>query len=387
MSVPFDSYVNRRIGYFGNDFLHTRSAVDVPISFDRGWILSHGNWGWQDFPPDKNVGDGFAMVKSFLRSQTVDVGRLYSPNKDLWYEGAIASMYDGLAVPSVANSEAWGAQAYAKLKPTKPELNLFTSIGELKDVPLMLKKRMETTGLSKVGNYHLGIQFGWLPMLRDIQDIVFKQRDTAKRLKQLLRDNGRPVRRRVQIAASISDPVIQSGAAYSAIRPTFQVYYYKDTPTYSQTTYTVDRVWASGRFRYWLPDGPRDIEWTRKMLYALYGMYPSPSAVYNLIPWSWLVDWFTNAGFVIQNLDTGVADRLAADYSYVMRERATIRDSWSRVTFTDGKSEQTFNVSSSAVGISKYRAAGDPFGFNTNPNQLSGMQLSILGALGLSRLR
>lgn len=120
----------------------------------------------------------------------------------------------------------------------------------------------------------------------------------------------------------------------------------------------------------------------------LYGLRPSPSVVYNAVPWSWLVDWFTNLGHVIENVEPGVADRLAADYFYVMRKRSRVKTREASGTFyrsPDG-SPVSIHVSQVAASVSKTRISGSPFGFDVKQEDLNGTQLAILGALGLSRI-
>ena len=207
-------------------------------------------------------------------------------------------------------------------------------------------------------------------------------------MKWLLSHNGKPVRRRVNIAETISDPGLLAGNSYAGLYPVLVTQYYTRQPTYLEKTWTEDRVWASARFRYWLPEGPRDVQWTNKMKRALLGLNPSPSVVYNAVPWTWLIDWFTNVGNLIENVEPGVADRLAADYFYVMRE-IQWRRTQDTVGFFRDPQGNPFTVSASA-SYSKFRKTrikGDPFGFNTNPASLSGVQLAILGALGMSRIR
>jgi len=106
-----------------------------------------------------------------------------------------------------------------------------------------------------------------------------------------------------------------------------------------------------------------------------------------MIPWSWLVDWFSNTGDILENLDAGVAERLAADYAYVMREYQLTVEQYVSATFkTMGGGTIDVNLQSQSFKFSKYRTPISPFGWNVKESDLSMTQLSILGALGLSRL-
>lgn len=222
--------------------------------------------------------------------------------------------------------------------------------------------------------------------MRDVRDFVNFQRNAQKRLKQLLRDNGRPVRRSITMQDDEVASATYGGSGYGFVYPTLITQFYSKTPVALIRISETDRVWASGTYKYWLPAGPRDVKWTRSMLSRIHGLHPSPSVVYNAIPWTWLIDWFFNVGNVIENLETGVADRLAASHFYVMREYRETATTEATMWFKR-KSGEEFSVTSQCSVIRKSceRNKGNPFGF-TVPNPLNGMQLSILGALGVSRL-
>jgi hypothetical protein len=302
------------------------------------------------------------------------------------YNGSFVVGQDSGATISDLSPSTFGASAYSRMKPTAPSFQTLNAVYELREIPGMLKQRF-TKDLLGVPNYWLALQFGWRPLLNDIINFVITQRTAQKRLAQLMRDNGKPVRRRT-VLYDYTDSSTSSETSYGATYPIMVTQAYRSIPTMTTKVSYLQRAWASARFRYWLPDGPRDVNWTNAMLARIYGLYPTPSVVYNAIPWTWLVDWFSNVGDVIDNLDGGVANRLAADYFYVMThtealvERITTAQMWSpsggHVDFTC-QFRRAFGA--------KRRGVGDPFGFATNAGSLSSMQLSIMGALGLSRLR
>jgi hypothetical protein len=253
----------------------------------------------------------------------------------------------------------------------------------------MLQQRLSHHALKDASNYWLALQFGWKPLLNDIRKCVSIQMKSQKKFAQLLRDEGKPVRRRILLV----DEMLQDQhiiSSYEAFQPVLVTQMYDGIPNLRETARHHNRVWASARFRFWLPEGPRDIIWRKKVIAYLYGLYPTPSVVYNMIPWSWLIDWFSNAGDVISNLETDVADRLAADYFYVMREqRHTIETTATGNFIVDtgvGKSSVPLTATAYLTHSLKTRVVGDPFGFGTSESSLSPMQLSILAALGGSRL-
>lgn len=354
------------------------------------WFGKDGHYGYPDFPKNSNVGGPMRITSVTRKRDLVNVGTIWTGRSgishNLRYTGSFVPDY--LADPSIGEDSpaAWAAEAYRRMRPDRPSMDLAQAIGELKDLPMMLKTRF-TKHLRDIGNYYLALKFGWEPLLRDIVKLYHLQQEVEKRIKQLLRDNGKPVRRRIKLFSDVIETSKQVTTSYSVWYPVLNTYYYRRQP-YSTicSTYT-DEVWASAQFRYWLPSGPRDLKWRSSLKRELMGTTPSPSTIYNLVPWSWLVDWFTNAGDVIDNLTVSVAERCAADYFYMMRtvSRTQNRQAHLHVRDETGKPVE-FTGHSESKRFAKHRLKGDPFGLATNQNTLTGMQWSILGALGLSRL-
>jgi hypothetical protein len=363
-----------------------------PVKTNKSLLLGDkGNYGYPDFPDIGNVGGPFKLIGFETQRSLINVG-------EIWRGGPSGESYQGHVYVHCADAgfpvadsyppDARAAEAYRKMKPTKPSFQALNSIYELRELPGLLRQRMHLNDLKSISNYWLALQFGWRPLLNDIRKLVIDQIDAQKRLKQLLRDNGRPVRRSIQMADTILSASAGATSGPAILYPAFTTGFYQGPLTGGWTLEEGERWWATARFRYWLPGGPRDIAWKRRMIAAIYGLNPSPSVVYNAIPWTWLADWFFNAGDVIENLETGVADRCAADYFYIMRERWKRVKQFAKFGFKRRSGEiVSFSGTSQSNGSHKSRILGDPFGFNTNENSLNGMQLSILGALGMSRLR
>jgi len=375
---------------FGGTFHKTAQYFNTLQENKTFWYGKEGNMGYPSLLGEKNVGHEFHLSGNTYTRPPIHVGEIWrgGPNKNR-FNGALCP--NPLIFPSGIGSlnkpDAWGAEAYHKMKPTKPSFAGLNALYELKDLPGMLRQRFSPS-LMGASNYWLALQFGWKPLLSDIRNTIRVQLNGQQRLAQLLKDNGRPVRRRISLFDTISTPVITDGTAYGALQPVLDTFYYQGQPKYRYSSFTRDRVWASARFRYWLPEGPRDIAWKRRMLGRIFGLNPTPSVVYNAVPWSWLIDWFTNFGDCLSNMEAGVADRLAADYYYIMRHKESVGKTDVLGLFKD-RNGLTVKAAGTATFtyFDKYRTRGDPFGFNTSANTLTGMQLSILGALGMSRLR
>jgi hypothetical protein len=90
---------------------------------------------------------------------------------------------------------------------------------------------------------------------------------------------------------------------------------------------------------------------------------------------------------MVENLESGVAERVVADYWYLMRRKEwTITNNVTGWFVDKNLNEIQVHASSSSSAFVKARVKGDPFGFGTSNNSLDPGQIAILGALGLSRL-
>lgn len=146
------------------------------------------------------------------------------------------------------------------------------------------------------------------------------------------------------------------------------------------------RQWFSGAFTYYLPDSDELGGLGRLALEAdrLFGVVPDIADLWNLIPWSWLVDWFVNVGPVLQNLANYSKYGLVMPYGYMM-EHTIVEYQY---TFTP--SVKTDKIVGGGVNLvivdeTKKRVQASPFGFGVTWDGFNPGQLAILAALGLSR--
>lgn len=286
-------------------------------------------------------------------------------------------------------AESYGAQAWNRMRPDKPQLSLLNSLHELREVPGLLKPRILKYRDSKAwADYYLAINFGWIPLLNDVRNFVTTTINLRDTLNNMIQNEGKPIRRNISMSDGFTPitGVEVSGSTYDVgVGLVTQVF--DGVPTFTDKLFVSTRLWATGEFKYWLPPGPRDWGWRAKQILRIYGAYPSPAVVWNAIPWTWLVDWFTNVGDVLENLDYSIADRLASNYAFVMRH---VVQKYTRQTsaklFTYGGSSVNVNLNSELIFETKERSIIDPFSPSVDFSSMSDYQASILGALGYSRM-
>lgn len=242
-----------------------------------------------------------------------------------------------------------------------------------------------------LGGTYLGYQFGWKPLLNDCKDFYLAHLALKNSLEQLIRDEGKAVRRKVRLRTNSFTNIGGIHSSYGAFDPTFVLQCYAGEPTFFDTYKYSEDVWLSGAFRYWLPLGNKvDWKWKAWMISRLFGLNPTPYRVYKAIPWSWLVDWFSNLGDVIAASSSNVEERLAADYCYTMChiKAQNIRESTG--LFYDRNSWDARRPIQSTCTVTvehKSRVPAGVFGPNVSddPLDLTPTQAAILGALGVSR--
>jgi len=285
-----------------------------------------------------------------------------------------------------------GAKAWNRFRPAKPGVGLDQTLAELHHLPTIPRiKRLKAAADSAVhaGREYLNVEFGWKPLLNDLKKTVDTVDKVQNRLKQLRADNGHWIRRRGTLEDSVTLSVVNETESGYPIMVN-QLFQNTSNPGTREVTTSIRRRRSfSGAFRYWIPE-LIDVPNNWAILKRVYGLNPSPATVWELTPWSWFVDWFTNVGDVIANASAMAGDNLVARYAYNMSSyelRETVRGTLYLRTRVGGAWR---SVNARVYGYKrqtiKLRTAANPFGFGIDFGGLDFRQLAILGALGVSRI-
>nr|UJQ84951.1 MAG: hypothetical protein 1 [Leviviridae sp.] len=312
----------------------------------------------------------------------------------------------------------YGAEAYAKLRPDRPDFAPLTSLAELaRELPSLIAQvkqareryfeeiarlRRKGVRISNQSKRHLAIQFGLMPLMSDVVSFWEAYESSARRLNQLQRDNNKWVRRRAFLYGNgdknLEDPVktgtvVHTTAKHPNMIPNLgtDVYSYgtKATTEYYRKKY--HRVWAVGKSRYILPTMYFDPKLQKALRRKLdFNLDVNFETLYNLMPWSWLADYFASIGGLASALSGGLADSIVFKYAYIMREEY---DQYTEVLTQRVNTSRypVFNATKvsctvTRLGVKRSREAANLFGFGVTYEQLTAKQVGILGALGLSRL-
>lgn len=201
------------------------------------------------------------------------------------------------------NAHALKAQGITN--PNRPSVSIPTFIGELKDLPGLIRSfgLKHLKGVLQYGNWkafpkevagkHLAWRWGIKPMISDLRkmmDFVGKAERRRQELKSL-KANG-TLNRSVKVDNSTDKEILN------------------DQPLWSQgasvrgfrTTITKRRVWVSVK---WKASDPASIPdptpgfdeaWKSVMGFNAHG---AVATAWELLPWSWLIDWFAGIGDLI----------------------------------------------------------------------------------------
>lgn len=274
-----------------------------------------------------------------------------------------------------------GPSAWDRFKPKLSKVGLGQFIAELRDAPSLLRMRLKR--FKDLGSDYLNVQFGWKPFLSDLRRWYASLLKLDQQLDALQKRNGKWIRRGGTLYEE-SDTSVDSACSL-----TFSDFCLVDG--LKRTVHSHEKAWFVGSFRYYIP-GLTDGSWGKlRKARKLWGLEVTPSLCWELLPWSWLADWFSNVGSVISNYDSITFDHMAAKYAYVMLQRTTTINCEAHVTgrlILDRKEVRTSKTAKTTIEYgTKARSEASPFGFGLELGTFSSFQISILAALGISRLR
>lgn len=354
-------------------------------------------------------GGPFQTASTFIDVPTINarldtrLNKSYGSNFNLTYYGPIHVPVnvplDGLGItipaPNWNDLDALGAEAVSLVHPGNPNAELGVALGELArdglPIPGIQAWKHRTELAKAAGSEYLNAVFGWLPMLDEMSDIMQSITQGNMILENYHNSSGTFVHREFQfpIIESESETVLfPKSSANSGISTTAFHLPDSERGPLTRTTKTYIRRKFSGAFGYHADKGSTPV--ARMLGYGsdankLFGTSLTPEVMWELTPWSWAVDWFSNAGNVITNLSNELLSGSVMRYGYIMEEKI-IRDIYT----LDRAGLAGYNGPVPPVTVTYKtlkRREANPFGFGLSWDNLSPSQLLIAAALGITRLR
>jgi len=357
---------------------------------------------WKRHAQSADLGGPFESYKVIPKPTFVHMsdrkslgGSAYQTCEGIFCATTLSRIHTRTLFPSSAlELNALGAIGISKSLPTNPISGLGQFLGELRDLPRAINpmlwagktKRFQQLAQNGSSEY-LNVQFGWKPFVEDIIDTLQTLENHQSHIASYASRSGQHIRRRRTVLESRTTPVTTVIAASNA-GP-------NPTPTtvasggsLRKITHQTRRVWFSGAFTYYLPeiDGSISSYYKRYSAYAhkLYGVSLNPHLLWQLAPWSWAVDWFTNTGHVIRNWQAFTNQGLVMHYGYVMEEKILGEDYWLQGYKMSSCSSPS--IIDTRYEVSRVRRQATPYGFGLNPASFSPFQKGIIAALGINHL-
>lgn len=331
-------------GLFVSEKQYIRASLGEPESYS--WSDSLANW-------------------------TAGGNRMPSP-----LDGDNSNLFPSFPIaPTDNDMNNWGTSGVNRTIPTSPMWDAAQFIGELREgLPSAPGVKLVRGGSRQsIGSEYLNYEFGIKPIISDAKAIAKAYAGTEDHLKRLEQNSGRVIRRRVTLLDETAVTGTNTTTSYLNPRLPGGAGQPSDTTSLTRTWTSSRRVWFSGAYSYYFKRS--DNPFLRKVqeLDKVYGLEISPSLIWNLSPYSWLVDWHANIGDVMENVSRFANDGLILRWGYIMCHQV------STLEYTWGPNYMTF------VSERKSRKRANPFGFATTWDNYSPRQLAILGALGISR--
>jgi len=304
----------------------------------------------------------------------------------------------GSVAPSRDDShlDFYGATAIRAVDPTNPNAGLGESLGEIIadkriSLPAISGWKRRTEVAKAAGSEYLSAVFGWLPLVSEIKATGQSVRDGNQIMKHYSDNSGSNVHREFAFddIEGSEEYLLQNGALfrcnYSGNSSISAFHSGPGVPIFVKRVSTTKR-WFSGSFTYKATDASSigRCLGLESEVDKLYGLTLTPDVLWELVPWSWAFDWFSNAGDVISNATSLGLAGLVMRYGYIMEE-TTITDTYNMpatgLTGVTGRPPPC-----TITHVIKRRREANPFGFGVSWEGLSPTQLAIVAALGITRL-
>jgi len=370
----------------GHRWPEGRSVRDVGGPFDTiksTYHISHWQNTYQGMVPYVNRRDWY-NGQVFIQHPSLDLtawGRADPSITDMQY-------YAKKEAPFTDDLDSRGATLISRSIPTNPTVDGSVALAELfrEGIPSMIGSsllRSRVGFLRGLGSEYLNFEFGWKPLVSDVKNAAKAIIESETILKQLTRDSGKDVHRRRHFLPVRSVSTSTSNTDYPI--GTASAYWWDSSR--AQLTDEYDRnTWFSGCYTFeYDPGNLSEISKIASQARLLYGAQLTPEVLWNLAPWSWLVDWFANVGPLLHNVSAFQNDQLVLRYGYVMdRNQRTFTQNTNLVSGNSGNKLPVRYRSIFQLDWKRRRPA-TPYGFGIASSSFTIRQWAILSALGITR--
>lgn len=355
--------------------------------------------------PSFDTGHDFYTRKTEIAHSHISANlqRLYPgfPNDSNNYQGHLivqvtSNGYCDTPPPGLSTLYSAGRRAISKTIPTAPEANLATMLGELRHkLPDLMGLQTYNKGLGgATASEHLNYQFGVKPLISDLQKLAQGVLNASKQARQMQRNSGANVRRKMLLQDDSRYSDVTNAAAFLGMsrrngeNVTYNIFVDGNHPPVKSFDVIRQKTWFSGAFTYHLSQAHSflgKLDKYEALANKLLGSRITPEVIWELTPWSWLIDWFSDAGVFMTNVSAFSNDSLVLRYGYVMSQTTSTRThTISGLRPLGGYGSCPGSVTAFYTDTVKRRVKATPYGFGVDLGTLNPKQWSILAALGMT---
>jgi hypothetical protein len=268
-------------------------------------------------------------------------------------------------------------EIYNRTSPNEPSVNLPVSLVELRDIPRIVQVYGRNL-LKQVASGYLSWQFALKPMLSDLRNLLKFQESVERRLKEFgAIGEGKELKRRCSLGRQRSE----TPSAELTLNSVGAII--KAVPTVSDSLIE----WGTSRWKCFNPLRiPRGDALRRRIRRMTSGFtaFNIVQASWELLPWSWLVDWFLPVGNYISTFNNTIPIHCSS--------LCYMRTAHSRRSYRITASPSWVSLSGDHFEEEEQKSRTNVRGLLLVPPLptvpvLTGRQLSILGAIVALRAR
>lgn len=363
-----------------------------------GWVTDIQNWMPALYIPDSAYPALTPYVNPSVGELTELGETLYGravPNED---QGQLAQFLGeivlnpvrALAIPGKASAEA--VQMYRRVGSAASELR--RSSVRLAERRLLMQSSRDAA-VAAADDY-LAYIFGVRPTVSDLDDLATlynRSRRSGEAVVHLAANERRIRRRRSLNSQELVNSSVRQDVSSIGVGEPMEMWKLKGTLDLNHSS--TQRSWWSGSFR--MPISDTDDWLTRcsnlfREFDRLSGMGLDARAAWDLVPFSFMVDWFANTGDCLSNRQQIADYNIVCEYGYVMCHTRESREMSLYGTMLN-KNDPPANWGRAHAGVhyekvveTKRRRRCGSYGFHTDFSTLNSFQWGALTALGLSVL-
>lgn len=215
----------------------------------------------------------------------------------------------------------WKTSALSRINPNKPRVDLPLFLFELREIPRALRDlghflRGGRVDSKSLADQYLAYKFGWAPLFSDLWKLIhlgeFISNDHERLVKALEKQS---------YSGTLHSSQAQEGGGIVFTRPQVWDHWLRSEEDFTRTT----RLWFTASLE-------QGFSWSRPPnrfsdIRRVLGLNLSAATIWNMIPWTWLIDYFVNVSdfldanrgtlpFKIKSLCIMHKETLLQDYVY-----------------------------------------------------------------------